>query len=297
MSTLNSILVAVDFSAGACAALKEAARLSALHGARLSVCHVVDSGREDSWAGNEGAVAEGDAGTEVQRARVSLALWLEQAQAPANTHVMVSVGSPVEEILERAQALGVDLVVAGVSGAGKSQAKAGSVASRLARKGGPYILLVSLGNEMSHAVRKITACIDFSDASREVAEAARQLALREGAHVDFLHVWNEPWLGLSYDAPVKNATKFRDGYIQDLRGSLKEFVSDARRGIESSEVLYNASNHGCGIASYAEESRSDLIMMGGKGRTNLEYMLLGSITEHMLGPLPCSLLVVKQPGG
>ena len=35
--------------------------------------------------------------------------------------------------------------------------------------------------------------------------------------------------------------------------------------------------------------------MGGKGRTNLRYVLLGSTAERLLTRLPCSLLIVKLP--
>jgi nucleotide-binding universal stress UspA family protein len=295
MNTLKTILVAVDFSAGASAALKEAARLAAVHEASLHVLHVVDVKEVDASVDADSIHYEQQALAAMQSASISLTLWLEQMQAPNDCEVTIVVGAPLVEILAHAQKLHADLVVAGVSGAGESKAGAGSVASKLARRASPQILLVSPVHPPK-TVRKITACIDFSDASREVAEVARQLALHDGAHVDFLHVWNEPWLSMSYDAPVADATtKFRDNYIEDLRGSLKEFVSDAAQGIECSEVLYNSANHGHGIASYAEESDTDLIMVGGKGRSNLHYMLLGSIAERMLGTLPCSVLVVKRP--
>jgi nucleotide-binding universal stress UspA family protein len=85
----------------------------------------------------------------------------------------------------------------------------------------------------------------------------------------------------------------RDAYIQELRKELHEFVHDAAQGMNAAEVLHESFSHGNGIVAHAQESQADLIIVGGKGRTNLRYVLLGSTAERLLTRLPCSLLVVK----
>ena len=83
--------------------------------------------------------------------------------------------------------------------------------------------------------------------------------------------------------------------MQGLRRELHEFVTEAAQGIKASEVLRESLNYGNGIAAHAEEVKADLIIVGGKGRTNLRYMLMGSTAERLLTRLPCSLLVVRPP--
>ena len=87
----------------------------------------------------------------------------------------------------------------------------------------------------------------------------------------------------------------RETYIRGLRQELHDFVRDAKHGIAATEVLHESFSHGNGIAAHAQESQADLIIVGGKGRTNLRYVMLGSTAERLLTRLPCSLLVVKLP--
>jgi nucleotide-binding universal stress UspA family protein len=161
----------------------------------------------------------------------------------------------------------------------------------LARKVPAKVLLI--GADHPQKFRKIVACIDFSETSREVSEQARRVAVQEGASVDFLHVWHEPWLSMPYAFRPAHEAEFAEERQQALRATLKQFVSETAPDIESSEVLMNAPNYGNGITAYALEAKADLIVVGNKGRTNLRYVLLGSTAERLLTRLPCSLLVVK----
>jgi nucleotide-binding universal stress UspA family protein len=38
----------------------------------------------------------------------------------------------------------------------------------------------------------------------------------------------------------------------------------------------------------------DLIIMGSHGRTGLKKLLMGSVTERVIGGSPCPILVVKR---
>ena len=41
---------------------------------------------------------------------------------------------------------------------------------------------------------------------------------------------------------------------------------------------------------------ADLIIMGSHGRTGLTRLLMGSVTERVIGLAPCPVMVVKPPG-
>ncbi|HZD59410.1 MAG TPA: universal stress protein [Anaerolineae bacterium] len=47
------------------------------------------------------------------------------------------------------------------------------------------------------------------------------------------------------------------------------------------------------IVSLAEELESDIICMGSHGRTGIKRLLMGSVTEKVIGNAPCPVLVVK----
>ncbi|MDZ4403600.1 universal stress protein [Prosthecobacter sp.] len=299
MNTLNTILVAVDFSIGSRAALEQAARIASLQGAKLHVLHVADSSAVAALARSRESSYEIQAKTASEGAQAALIRWLEQSEVPANAEVTIAVGTPLHEILEHVRSLKADLLVAGITGAGDAVSGAGSVSCKLARKSPSRVLLVR--SDHPQAFRKIVACLDFSETSREVVAAARRIAVKDSASVDFLHVWQEPWVVGPYGGTFAESTypvivftpSERKAHIENLRRELHEFVRDAAQGIESTEVLQESMNHGNGIVTHAQESKADLIIVGNKGRTNLRYVLFGSTAEHLLTRLPCSVLVVK----
>ena len=291
MNTLKTILVPVDFSAGSRSALDQAARLAGLNSAVLHVLHVVDLAAVGMIADSRKMSFERQAAIATEGAREALVRWLAQAGAPDGCQSTIVVGVPLHEILEHVKTLKPDLVVAGITGSGESEAGAGSLAHRLARKVPAKVLLVRANHP--NAFRKIVACIDFSETAREVAAQARRIAIQDGARVDFLHVWQEPWLSTPYAYLATVAAEFVAERRQHLRAVLQQFVGETAPDIESSEVLVNKTNYGNAIAAHAEKTGADLVSIGAKGQTNLRYVLLGSTAERLLSRLPCSLLVVK----
>ncbi len=291
MNTLKTILIPVDFSTGSRSALEQAARLAGLNGASLHVLHVVDTAAVASLADSRNMSFERQAATAAERAKEALARWLAQTGVPADCQSTIVVGVPLHEILEHVKTLKPDLVVAGITGSGESKAGAGSLAHRLARKVPDKVLLVRANHP--NAFQKILACIDFSETSREVAAQAHRIAVQDGSKVDFLHIWQEPWLVAPYAYLKAVAAEFVEERQQHLRAALKQFVTETASGIESNEVLLNKPNYANGIVAHAKKSEADLIVIGAKGKTNLRYVLLGSTAESLLTRLPCSVLVVK----
>lgn len=51
------------------------------------------------------------------------------------------------------------------------------------------------------------------------------------------------------------------------------------------------------IVRYASDATMDLIVMGTHGRSGLERLLVGSVTEKVMREAPCSVLAVKLPRG
>jgi len=299
MNKLSTILVAVDFSTGSRSAYEQAVRIAALTSAKVHVLHVVDSAAVATLAASREEPFETHAKVASEGVSSALSQWMAQSPAPGNYEVTIALGTPLHEILEHARTLNADLLVAGIAGAGEMPAGAGSISSKLARKALMPVLLVRTNHPQPF--RKIVACLDFSENSRAVVQQAQSVASMEGGEVDFLHVWQEPWAAMAYPTPFADTSLpsvvyspiEREAFIEGLRKELHEFVGDAAKGIASNEVLHEGGSHGNGIAAHAQESQADLIIIGGKGRTNLRYVLLGSTAERLLTRLACSLLVVK----
>jgi len=295
----KTILATVDFSTGSRAALEHAVRLAKLYNARLHLLHVMDSYSIAVLAGKREEPFESAAAHALAGGRKALGSWLAQTQLPEGHEVEVVVGAPLHEILEKVKKLGADLLVAGVAGAGQQHSGAGSVSGKLARKCPVDVLLVRAGHP--DVFHKVVACVDFSSHSQRVVAAAREVALHDGAAVDFLHVWATSSSLLSIaggygDVFLDVAGMEKTSHDQEKDNSaakLHELVKDAAQGIQAKEVLHEDAKAGHGIADHAQAAGADLIIIGALGRTNLRYLFLGSTAERLLGRLACSVLVIK----
>ncbi len=48
------------------------------------------------------------------------------------------------------------------------------------------------------------------------------------------------------------------------------------------------------ILKVAQAKKANLIVLGSHGRTGLKRLLMGSVTERVIGQAPCPVLVVKK---
>jgi nucleotide-binding universal stress UspA family protein len=48
------------------------------------------------------------------------------------------------------------------------------------------------------------------------------------------------------------------------------------------------------IIGMAEELKANVICMGSHGRTGLRRLLMGSVTEKVIGNAPCPVLIIKS---
>lgn len=297
----KTILAAVDFSTGSRSALDHAARLAKLHNARLHVLHVMDAYAIAVLAERRLETFESAAAHALAGSRKALGAWLSQTQLPEGHEVEIIVGAPLHEILEQVKKLGADLLVAGVVGIGEHSSGVGSVSGKLARKCPVDVLLVRSGHP--GAFQKVVACVDFSSHSHRVVAAAREVALQDGAAVDFLHVWAASSSLLSmvggYGEVFVDVADMEKTAHQEEKSNaaaqLHELAKDAAQSISSREVLYEDAKAGHGIADHSQAAGADLIIIGALGRTNLRYLFLGSTAERLLARLACSVLVIK-PG-
>lgn len=301
MNIPKTILVPVDFSTGSRAALEHAARLANQNQARLHVLHVMDSHAIAALADRRGESHESGTAQALARGRKALDSWLAQTPLPEGHEVEIIVGAPLHEILEQVKKVRADLLVAGVAGMGENTGSVGSVSGKLARKSPVDVLLVRSGHP--GVFQKVVACVDFSPHSERVVAAAREVALRDSAAVDFLHVWSPSQSLLPVttgygDVFVDVADMEKTAHEEEKKIAafqLHTLVKDAAQGIAAREVLHEDAKAGHGIADYSESAGADLIVIGALGRTNLRYLFLGSTAERLLARLACSVLVIK-PG-
>ena len=136
MIAFRTVLVAMDFSDAARAALESARPLAVTFGASLHVLHVVTEPLGQPWSGYVPAAQFIETVERLQaeaQDRLTEYLSLDEWR---NLRVVVATawGDPSEQILEYAEAHGVDLIVCGTHGrCGWNRVLMGSVAERVVR--------------------------------------------------------------------------------------------------------------------------------------------------------------------
>ncbi len=294
MNKLKTILVRVDFSECSRSALEQAVRLARWNDADLRILHVMPPPSLNSTDETMQRTLDGMRGRMREDAIARLADWASEAGAPAGHSREVINGVPLEVLLAESRSKKADLLVLGVTGDSLLPNGAGTLATKCLRKAGTKVLLVNAIH--AQPFRRIVACVDFSEASREVVAQAWRVADRDRAEVHLLHVFQPEWRVWNSITDLPALEDFEQSYRAILEGNLRQFADGAAKA-DPIVSVHQGKTHGHGIAEYCRNVDADLVILGSKGQTNLKYVLLGSTVERLLKELPCSALVVRPPGG
>lgn len=137
---------------------------------------------------------------------------------------------------------------------------------------------------------KILVAVDGSEASMKAADYAIELAAREKSQLLVLHVLDGP-----YNVSVSS---LRNWYTE-LREQAEKWISDIKEKAEKEgvDVAIEIADHGIStylsIVDHASKEKVDLIIVGSKGRTGLQRLLLGSVAQGVVTYAACPVLVVK----
>ncbi len=293
MNQLKTIIVGVDFSECSRSALEQAARMAEWNHANLRIIHALDHLSVRDAAEALRLTEDQIRGELRQHAITRLSAWAEEAKAPARHSREVIFGSPLDVLLFEARAGSADLIVLGVTGDSLLPYGAGTLATKCLRKAPCKVLLVKTTHP--RPFRKIVACVDFSETSREAVTQAARVAAQDRAEVHFLNIFQPPVdYGDSFGDRIPAMADFERNYRRLLESNLRRFAS-AGPGVSTFYAVSEAKTHGHGIAEYCRRIDADLVILGTKGKTNLRYVLLGSTVERLLREIPCSVLAVR-PG-
>lgn len=296
MLSINHVLFPTDFSDGAKRAFPQAAFLADWHDATLHILNVTGRHRHDyrdakdhfpvplhtlsEWLGRSSQDAPGSsAGPDLD------ALPILQKQLESAT--------PADTILTYADDHDVDLVVMGTHGRrGVDRMLFGSVTEEVVRKSNCPALTVraDAGVAPGQAVRRILVPIDFSDASGVAIDHAREIAFTYGAEIDLLHVVDEPTYPAAYGDDM---TPFP---TQDVLDRVEDQLATMARndiGYEHVQVAARTGAPAGAILDYIDEKDIDFVVIASHGRTGLDRMLLGSVTERVLRRSPTPVFVAK----
>ena len=138
-------------------------------------------------------------------------------------------------------------------------------------------------------VSRILLPVDGSRPSDAATDMAISIANGDNATVILLHVRKTVPTGLGQPNAtdlLEHLTKEAEVVMQHYRGRLEA------AGVDFQELVVGG-NVGEVIANVAETEQCDLIVIGSKGKSDLEGLILGSATHKVLHATKLPVLVVK----
>lgn len=142
-------------------------------------------------------------------------------------------------------------------------------------------------------IRTILLATDLTAASLEATDRAIYLAGRLEARLLIVNVLEQRRLvgGGSHER-VDQARRERESHLVKI-------VRAARDAGVTAEFLVWDGDPGGSIAAAAEAENADLVVVGTRGRSGAERMLLGSVSDHVVRHAECPVMVVhpsNSPG-
>jgi nucleotide-binding universal stress UspA family protein len=140
--------------------------------------------------------------------------------------------------------------------------------------------------------QRILVPFDFSRLAEKGVAYAEEMAKHFGAHLDILHVVEEP----AFPSFFKLGAMRIYGMVPNLEKVAwtaleKRFGNpDEQANLEFHVIKGDADAE---IVRFAHEHDNDLVVMTSHGLTGLKHVLLGSVAEKVVKLAPCPVLVVK----
>lgn len=205
---------------------------------------------------------------------------------------LILEGSPSSELHDYVQIKKIDLLLVGRK---KSLKGTGAIPQKLARKVPASLLFVP--EQATPVLRTILVPLDYSSHSQMALEEAIALAVEDPAEnkVVTLHAYGLP---TGYYKTGKTEEEFAAVLHANIIKKHSKFIEAIdTKGIEiMAEYVFDDEHSAAEVANYsAQQMKADLIVIGGKGRTNASALFLGSTAERMIAldnTIP--LLVVKD---
>lgn len=293
---IEHILVPVDFSQFSEIVIHYAFQIALQYGARLTIFHAVILFQDD--VDEEQRLDEYQQLLSLREERIAAQMkhHLDKGtQKGIHISTVIQRGiSPSDVILEYLNTNQADLIVMGTHGhAGLRHLLLGSVAEKVGRFSTVPVLTVHRSVQ-DFQINNLLVPIDFSSYCKQSAEYAVSLAGKFNAHITFLHVVEQEIFPPFYASGIESVFEIDPDLDKRVVENMKEFLSEQLDNHLQTDFVVREGKPHKEIVDFAEENRSDMIVIASHGLTGLDYILLGSAAEKVIRWAKCPVLTVKR---
>ncbi len=199
----------------------------------------------------------------------------------ATLNYVIEEGSPLEMLCEVAEERSADLVVIGKKADTRSHE---ILAKNLVRHAIGHTLIVP--EKAVRRLRRILVPIDFSRNSLRALRAALSIqeAVGEEVEVYAINIYQRPNL-ISYKldlTPERFEANIRENHRKGFDRFMKEQLPDHIQNVTPILVQQDTPGIAKLLVRHLDSYAIDLVVMGAKGHSKLELLLLGSVTDKFL---------------
>jgi nucleotide-binding universal stress UspA family protein len=278
MNAFRTILVPTDFSDTATAALAWAKEIAGKADGTIDVLYADPFLPPPHFT----AAQVPNLAQDIERSKIlakkELARYVsEHLGEGVRSEASVAQGLPVTEIVNRAEAKDVDLIVMGTHGrSGFKRMMLGSVTDSVLRQTDRPVLAVRAeeGVATPVSIRKILCPVNFTGIAQRALQEAFALARLAGAQLTVLHVREET----DEEGEANEAIDRCLAPIGDTDVQVERVVLEGHADVETVE--------------YARDIGIDLIVLGAQHRRFSDATVLGKTTMHVLRHAHCPVLTV-----
>ena len=152
------------------------------------------------------------------------------------------------------------------------------------------------------AIKKILVPVDGSDLSFKAVDYAIHLAKADNAEITALNVVEDIKQGGAIGLQAKYGNvSLVDAFRKVRKDSAEQWMNKISQEAKSEGVTFkseiiddeDATSEAGVITGYAQQHKVDLIVIGSKGRSKLERLLTGGVTNAVVNSANTPVLVVK----
>jgi len=281
MAKYRKILVAYDGSPSAQNALSLASQLAREDKSWIKVLAVVPP-----YLGDLELIGVSDIKEAITGPGQELLAEARQLADHEGVHILTNLeqGEPYEQIVHVAEEEGCDLIVMGRRGKGKvERALIGSVAARVIGHTGKDVLVIPENGKLSW--ENILLATDGSACCDNALARALEIAQERKAKLSAVSVayTNDEFYAVGQEV-MKELYQEADKAL----GKVGKWAGDL--GVQTELFVRDGEPHEA-ITALAAEISASLIVMGSHGRKGLTRLLMGSVTERVIGYADCPVLV------